>query len=87
MSEKEVYTELREIRRLSRCGQSTELSERYRGFFGRLSPIENVVMTTCYLKGLSYDACGDRVVYYCERQVKRIVKRSVRKLITIRKEL
>jgi DNA-directed RNA polymerase specialized sigma24 family protein len=85
MGEKEVYSELREVRRLNRRNINDELVERYVALFERLSPLQRVVMTECYVRGASYEACG-RKIYYCERQVKRIIKQCIERLLNLQRE-
>lgn len=75
----EIKNELREIRKLNARGIKSDLIAKYKKLFAQLSPLEEVVMTTCFLLGKSYAACG-RKISYCERQVKRIAHRSIEKL-------
>ena len=79
---KEIKNELREIRNLNKRGIINEKSQKYKQLFSLLPALEAEVMTECYINGKSYSVCG-RKVAYCERQVKRIVHRSIERLSDI----
>lgn len=79
MSIIKVKEELKEMRKLNRRGIINSLTEKYKLLFQQLPPLEQQVMNECYLQGKSYLACGRRVSY-CERQVKRIIKRSIEQI-------
>ena len=71
-----IKEELKEMRKLNRRGIDNDLSNKYRELFTKLPPLESRVMNECYIYGKSYLACG-RKVDYCERQVRRIVEKSI----------
>ena len=75
----EIRNELREVRKLNSRGIKSNLITKYKILFAQLTPLEEIVMTNCFLLGKSYAACG-RLISYCERQVKRIAHRSIEKL-------
>ena len=81
----DVKAELREMRNLNRRKISNDLTIKYTSLFEELSPLEQEVMTECYIKGKSYGTCGHRIAY-CERQVYRIVRRSIEKIEILCKE-
>jgi len=78
----DVKAELRKMRNLNRRKIENDLTSKYASLFEQLSPLEQEVMAECYIKGKSYGSCGHKIAY-CERQVYRIVKRSIDKLIII----
>ena len=80
MSKNNVYSELKELRKLQRRGKKNALICKYKSLFERLSPFQCKVMIECYIAGLSYKACGKKV-YYSEIQIKRIVKQSIKRLV------
>lgn len=79
MSVKEIKSELREMRNLNRRGITNDLVTKYKALFSKLSPLEEKVMRECYINGRSFCSCGIRISY-CERQVRRIVHKSIEKL-------
>lgn len=81
----EIKNELREMRNLNRRYITNDLSTKYRDIFAKLPPLEEKVMIECYINGKSYRVCGSKISY-CERQVKRIVQRSIRAINDIIKE-
>lgn len=76
MSIVEIKCELRDMRNLNRRGIANKLSEKYKALFAQLPPLEEKVMFECYINGKSYSSCGYKISY-CERQIKRIVHRSI----------
>ena len=78
----DVKVELRELRNLNRRKIENSLTKKYVELFGKLSPLEQEVMTECYINGKSYGSCGHKIAY-CERQVYRIVRRSMEKLAVL----
>lgn len=74
-----VREELRQMRNLSKRGVSSVLIDKYKQLFTQLPPLEQKVMEECYIHGKSYARCGYKL-FYCERQIKRIVQRSTAKL-------
>lgn len=85
MSIAEIKSELRQMRNLNRRGIVNELTQKYKALFAQLPPLEEKVMCECYIKGKSYGSCGYKISY-CERQVKRIVYRSIDQINAIIKE-
>lgn len=83
MSIVDIKRELREMRNLNRRNIINELTPKYRALFAQLPPLEEKVMCECYIKGKSYGLCG-RKISYCERQVKRIVHRSIEQIKEIK---
>ena len=81
----DIKNELREMRNLNRRYITNDLSIKYRDIFSKLPPLEEKVMIECYINGKSYCACGSKIAY-CERQVKRIVQRSIKAINDIIKE-
>lgn len=80
----EIRQELRQLRNLNRRGLITGLEAKYVKLFQEeLTPLEREVMTQCYIAGRSYRSCG-RKIGYCERQIYRIVARSIYRLENIK---
>ena len=79
MSIEEVKHELRQMRNLNRRYITNNLTSKYKSLFAQLPPLEERVMCECYINGRSYSSCGYKISY-CERQVKRIVHRSIEQL-------
>ena len=86
MGVEEIKAELRQIRNLNTRGISNALTEKYKSLFDNLPALEQAVMTECYILGKSYRLCG-RKIAYCERQVHRIVKRSIELLSELTNEI
>lgn len=80
-----VRDELRQMRNLSKRGVGSSLVEKYKDLFTCLPPLEQKVMEECYIRGKSYASCGYKLSY-CERQIKRIVQRSTKRIDEILKE-
>ena len=80
-----VRDELRQMRNLSKRGVGSDLVEKYKDIFTQLPPLEQKVMEECYIKGKSYLICGYKLAY-CERQIKRIVQRSAKRIEEILKD-
>ena len=74
-----VRDELRQMRNLSKRGVSSDLVDKYKFIFTQLPPLEQKVMEECYIRGKSYASCGYKLAY-CERQIKRIVQRSTKRI-------
>lgn len=81
----EVENELREMRNLNKRYIPNELSKKYRDIFTELPPLHQKVMKEYYINCRSYHACGQRV-YYCERQIRRIIDKSKEKIREIMEE-
>lgn len=79
MSKKEIIIELKQMRNLNRRSITNELTSKYDILFSKLNPLEERVMRECYIEGKSYAICGNGIGY-CERQIKRIVHRSIDKI-------
>lgn len=77
MSIVEIKKELKELRNLNKRHIANNLIEKYKLLFSQLPPVEEKVMTECYLNGKSYLDCS-YLLNYCERQVYRIVCRSIK---------
>ncbi len=80
-----VRDELRQMRNLSKRGFSSDLIKKYKYIFTQLPPLEQKIMEECFIKGKSYLMCGYKMAY-CERQIKRIVQRSTKRIDEILKE-
>jgi hypothetical protein len=74
-----VKDDLKELRRLRRRGRRSVCILKYEMLFDKLPPLQSMVMTECYINGLSYYDCGSKIGY-SERQIKRIVRRSMENL-------
>lgn len=79
MDIEEIKNELRELRKLNRRCINNNLTEKYKALFKNLPPLEEKVMYECYIGGKSYSSCGYKISY-CERQIKRIVHKSIKLL-------
>ena len=73
---RDLKNELKELRNLNRRCVSNKLNSKYKKLFAQLPPLEEKVMNFCFVSGDSYRTCGYKLSY-CERQVKRIVSKSI----------
>ena len=86
MNTETIKKELREIRNLNKRGISNETTQKYQMMFSKLPDLEQRVMVECYINGKSYALCGHKFAY-CERQIYRLVGRSIELLVAISKEV
>lgn len=77
--------ELKEMRNLHRRGIVNTLTSKYKYIFSQLPPLEEKVMFECYIAGKSFLSCGVKIGY-CERQIRRIVKKSFELIENILRE-
>ncbi|MBQ7307115.1 MAG: hypothetical protein IJW82_01135 [Clostridia bacterium] len=76
---KELKRELKDMRILNKRNISNNLTSKYRELFKKLPPIEEKIMVEYYIKGKSYKLCCLKFSY-CERQLRRIIDRSIKEL-------
>ena len=81
----DVKLELKEMRNLHRRGIVNSLTSKYKSIFTQLPPLEEKVMFECYIAGKSFLSCGVKIGY-CERQIRRIVKKSFELIENILRE-
>ena len=86
MSIETIKKELKSIRNLNRRGITNETTQKYERLFEQLPELERRVMIECYIHGKSYALCGHKFAY-CERQIYRLVERSIELLSEQTKEM